>query len=131
MRFGTDLALVIIDLDDFKLINDTAGHRTGDQVLAHFGRIMGETCRDFDVAARIGGDEFAYILPGSNHMGAEVAMTRLAHNLETAPRRPMLPQGLGIELSYGVAQIREGITSPEQLDALLPQNVDPRALLGN
>jgi len=57
------LSLLLIDLDDFKRVNDTFGHSAGDQVLATFGRILRESCRGADLVARYGGEEFAVVLP--------------------------------------------------------------------
>ena len=61
---GSELALVLIDLDDFKLINDTHGHLTGDEVLRQVGRCLRESCRSGDHPARYGGEEFAVVLNG-------------------------------------------------------------------
>lgn len=57
------LSLLLIDLDDFKRVNDTFGHAAGDQVLATFGGILRESCRGADLVARYGGEEFAVVLP--------------------------------------------------------------------
>ena len=62
-RYGHGLALCMIDLDHFKVVNDTHGHLCGDRVLKDFGRLLGESIRKYDVACRYGGEEFAVILP--------------------------------------------------------------------
>jgi diguanylate cyclase (GGDEF)-like protein len=59
------LSLLILDLDDFKRVNDTFGHCTGDHVLATFARILRESCRGADLVARYGGEEFAVVLPAT------------------------------------------------------------------
>lgn len=62
-RQRTPLAILMCDLDHFKKINDTYGHEAGDQVLRAIGQLLREKVRDSDIAARIGGEEFALLLP--------------------------------------------------------------------
>jgi two-component system cell cycle response regulator len=62
-RYGHGLALCMIDLDHFKIVNDTHGHLCGDRVLQEFGRLLDESIRKYDVGCRYGGEEFAVILP--------------------------------------------------------------------
>src|SRR4029077_13244454 len=69
-RFTLPLALIIMDLDDFKLINDRFGHLTGDAVLRDVAATLREGIREIDTAARYGGEEFAIILPGTTAEGA-------------------------------------------------------------
>jgi len=76
-RSGTSLALAIMDLDGFKAINDTYGHLCGDRVLVGMAGAMLGHKRAYDTAARIGGEEFALILPGSGLAQAESMMERL------------------------------------------------------
>lgn len=76
-RSRSSLSLAILDLDDFKSVNDTFGHICGDRVLmAIAGTLLGHK-RGYDMAARIGGEEFALILPGSGLMQAEATLERL------------------------------------------------------
>jgi len=73
-RYGDDLACLMVDLDDFKNINDTLGHQTGDDLLTAVGRIIIEQVRASDIAARIGGDEFVIIMPRTTaHTAAALA----------------------------------------------------------
>ncbi|MBM4376635.1 MAG: GGDEF domain-containing protein [Deltaproteobacteria bacterium] len=115
-RFEADLTFVTIDLDGFKLVNDLAGHATGDLVLAFVARHMVAECRGFDVPCRLGGDEFAYLLPETNAAGAEALVRRVAERVATASDRPVLPEGVAFGLSFGVAE-RRGSSSPSDLVA--------------
>lgn len=76
-RTGAPLTLAVIDLDDFKQINDRAGHAAGDRVLAALARQWRERIRPSDILARHGGDEFVLLLPCTNPAGAEAALERL------------------------------------------------------
>jgi two-component system cell cycle response regulator len=101
-RYHGDVTVVLIDLDDFKLINDRGGHALGDRVLVRVAEILAQTCREFDVAARLGGDEFAYLLPSTTAAGAAALIARVEHALanEFGIELPGLDRPW---LSYGVA----------------------------
>jgi diguanylate cyclase (GGDEF)-like protein len=75
-RHGHRLSLAILDLDEFKNINDTQGHQTGDAVLAEVGRQLTLTCRRGELVARVGGEEFAWILPEVDAAQATIAVER-------------------------------------------------------
>lgn len=82
-RYGTAFSLVLIDIDEFKRINDTKGHATGDQLLSEVGALISATIRHTDAAFRVGGDEFALLLPHTDAGGAIVLARRLlARGLE-------------------------------------------------
>lgn len=76
-RAGQALALVLLDLDDFKAINDTHGHPCGDRVLETIGALLAAEKRTYDTAARVGGEEFALILPGVGLVRAEMVLDRI------------------------------------------------------
>jgi len=82
VRHATDCALILLDLDHFKRVNDTYGHPAGDEVLKHLGAVATRMLRAEDVFARFGGEEFAVILRGSSTRGAG----RLAERLMDALR---------------------------------------------
>jgi diguanylate cyclase (GGDEF)-like protein len=65
-REGGQITVATLDIDYFKRINDEWGHETGDRVLAHLGQLLTSECREIDIAARLGGEEFAVLLPGSS-----------------------------------------------------------------
>ena len=82
---SASLGLILMDLDHFKLINDTHGHTVGDEVLAEFGRRLTEGCRKGDLAARTGGEEFALVLPATSEEGLQNAAERMRTLLDGRP----------------------------------------------
>jgi diguanylate cyclase (GGDEF)-like protein len=87
LRYGMPLALLLIDLDEFKAVNDSRGHARGDAVLRGFGHLVAGTIRRADRAFRIGGDEFAILFPHTGVAGALVVARRvLAQALQPALR---------------------------------------------
>ena len=100
-RYDRRLALIIFDLDDFKAINDRIGHLSGDAVLADAADVISSVVRSADIACRVGGDEFAVILPESGMQEAEQLYARLQEELA---QRPTGDAGR-IRLSAGVAEL--------------------------
>jgi diguanylate cyclase len=80
---GTEMCLVLGDLDHFKEINDSYGHPFGDRVLKHFADLLAKTIRDTDIAARFGGEEFAVILPQTSLESAKRMTDEIRSRLET------------------------------------------------
>jgi diguanylate cyclase (GGDEF)-like protein len=78
-RYHNNLSLVMMDLDDFKRINDTLGHLVGDQVLMDFSQKVRSLLRDADYFGRFGGDEFFVLLPYTNQEQAELVVQRINH----------------------------------------------------
>ncbi|MCB2100993.1 MAG: diguanylate cyclase [Rhodobacterales bacterium] len=113
-RDKTGLALLYLDLDHFKWINDTLGHASGDGLLAETGRRLREAIRDSDTAARIGGDEFAIVLPGS---GSRNAADSVARKILTALSQPMAINGneLTMTISIGIALFPDDGTDSDTL----------------
>jgi diguanylate cyclase (GGDEF)-like protein len=103
-RYGRRLALVVIDLDDFKAVNDRVGHLSGDAVLAEVSERMRTVVRDADIACRVGGDEFGVILPESSAGEAELLAGRIAE----AVAARAIPGAGTLRLSAGAAELREG-----------------------
>src|SRR5207249_9014087 len=101
-RYGRKLALVVFDLDDFKAINDRIGHLAGDAVLAETADRVRDVVRSADVACRVGGDEFAVILPESSTGDADQLYHRL---LGAVSSRPVAQAGR-LSISAGMAELR-------------------------
>ena len=81
MRYGAPLAVVLLDVDHFKVVNDTYGHQKGDEILVAFASLLKKFCRANDTAARYGGEEFLMILPQSNAQGAFKIAERVREEL--------------------------------------------------
>jgi diguanylate cyclase (GGDEF)-like protein len=101
---GATLAVVMVDIDHFKAVNDTVGHVTGDAVLRDVAYIMRRDLRAFELAYRLGGEEFLVMLPGTNQ---EEAMS-IAERLREAIAENSFVGELEITVSCGVAASREG-----------------------
>jgi diguanylate cyclase (GGDEF)-like protein len=110
-RYGGQLALVSLDLDDFKKMNDTYGHPYGDEILRAVGEQLDDAVRAADLAARLGGEEFALILPGADADFAYAAAERVRVAVEAVPVR-----GSKLSCSAGVACFP---TDAEDADTLL------------
>ncbi|WP_407344724.1 EAL domain-containing protein [Pengzhenrongella phosphoraccumulans] len=76
-RYGPSGALIMLDLDHFKEVNDTLGHLTGDELIASIARVLNRSVRGTDVVARLGGDEFAVILPHADRQEAQAAAEKI------------------------------------------------------
>jgi len=83
-RSGTSLSLAVLDLDDFKKINDTYGHPCGDRVLVQTARVILSQTRRYDTAARIGGEEFGIILPDTGLVKAKAVIARILDSIREA-----------------------------------------------
>jgi diguanylate cyclase len=106
-RRGTPLCAALLDLDDFKRLNDTHGHQAGDNALKHLVKIVKDTLRSMDVIARFGGEEFLILLPETTIEAATATMTRLQRELT---RHFFMHENekLLITFSAGVALRKEG-----------------------
>lgn len=99
-RHGRPFSLITIDIDNFKLVNDTYGHEAGDEAIRSFARVLQQGTRGIDLAARIGGEEFAVILTETNLSGA----VEVAERLRTTLKSVEIPPVGQIAASFGVAE---------------------------
>lgn len=115
-RQNHSVALMVIDFDDFKRINDTFGHPAGDEVLRSFGKLFRENIREIDLGVRYGGEEFAAVLPYADRTTALAAGQRLKSIVE---KHTFLLEGNGasarVTLSIGIAVYPADADCPEDL----------------
>lgn len=115
VRGGSDVALLAVDIDHFKLVNDSAGHLAGDLVLREVAMLLLDASRAGDVVGRIGGEEFVMLLPGADSETAGVVAERLMDAIHAHAFR--VPQGTRrVTVSVGIAS--ERVTEPHVTGAL-------------
>ncbi len=117
-RYRRPLALIMIDIDHFKKINDTYGHPQGDVVLRSISRVIRESIRESDIAARYGGEEFAIVLPETDLKGAAAAAERIRRKVE-AEKIKLNGKEVGVTISLGVAALErpgKGIKKSDIID---------------
>jgi diguanylate cyclase (GGDEF)-like protein/PAS domain S-box-containing protein len=110
-RYGMDGALLVIDLDRFKQVNDGHGHRAGDRVLAEVAAVLRKRLRESDILARFGGDEFAVLMP---HGGAAEA-AELANLVVNAVRREVTTPAGALDASVGYALFEDATISSSEV----------------
>jgi diguanylate cyclase (GGDEF)-like protein len=113
-RLGYSLGLLMIDVDNFKRVNDTFGHPVGDEVLRNIARVLRSSLRQTDVAARYGGEEFAIVLPGLGPRGVRAVGEKLRRAVKTL--QPLVTTGappFQISVSIGGAS-----AAPPELNAV-------------
>ena len=109
-RYGTIVSIMMIDIDDFKKINDTYGHTEGDGVLAILGKVIVQEIRDTDICCRYGGEEFTVILPSTDILEAGALAERLREKVEQS-----MPLGKRVTISIGVTSCDSKISSAQSL----------------
>jgi diguanylate cyclase (GGDEF)-like protein len=117
-RFEQDMSLVMLDIDNFKSINDTYGHQQGDLVLREVARILRENSREIDAPARYGGEELAVVLPQTDQNGAFNLAERVRAGIEEL-RLPLLDGGgtMSVTASLGVASLAGSAADADELVA--------------
>lgn len=115
LRYKTPLALLMIDIDHFKHINDTYGHKTGDVVLQKLSELLKQSLREVDVLGRIGGEEFAILLPESRMENAVEVAERLRVQVANAQLLEAKGEAIRFTVSVGVALLDN---TEKTLDAL-------------
>lgn len=107
-RYKRPFSLAIMDIDDFKKINDTFGHQTGDEVLKRIANVIKSTIRRVDIAGRYGGEEFSVLMPETNKTNALLAAERLRKSIEEEFKGE---ERFKITISIGVADHKPGMKS--------------------
>ena len=110
LRTGRPLSLLMVDVDEFKTVNDEYGHVVGDRVLVSIGAILLANVRSFDVASRLGGDEFALLLPEIDTSGAVTVAERICRDLAGSGE-------VRVTLSIGVSGLNPSMPTAERLVA--------------
>lgn len=113
-RKAFPVSVLMIDIDNFKELNDRRGHVVGDRALRHLGSLLNDHVRDSDVVGRFGGDEFLLILIDANHEGADIVADRLHQALVSERGRPW-PTGVPpLKTSMGMATLDPGEVQPSE-----------------
>ncbi len=116
-RYGHELSLLMVDLDHFKNVNDTYGHKAGDMVLKEMGRILRSALRSTDLAARYGGEEFVVLLPHTSEADAHMLAERIRSRVQKAAFS-FEDRDFSVTASIGVASLESGCFSRDE-DLLL------------
>jgi diguanylate cyclase (GGDEF)-like protein len=115
--FGSPLTIVLADLDNFKQVNDEFGHHGGDVVLRAFADLIRSHVRDVDVSGRIGGEEFAILLPETDNAGASRVAERMRRSLNEVSIPLSDGASIHVASSFGVAALAPGQTGDDLLRA--------------
>jgi len=102
-RQPSQVGLLLLDIDHFKQINDSHGHSRGDEVLRRIGKLLRELTREIDTVARVGGEEFAILLPGIDEQGAVTAAERIRKKVQSHQWK----HG-AVTMSIGVTVLKDG-----------------------
>lgn len=116
------ISLLILDIDYFKVVNDTHGHQVGDEILKEFAKRVTSNVRNIDLPARYGGEEFVVVMPDTDSSFASVVAERLRSKIADVPFKADIPAGsLSVTVSIGVASVNGDVIS---VDALLKRADD-------
>lgn len=111
-RYGTPATVALLDLDHFKQVNDRHGHAMGDAVLKAFSAVLLEVLRESDLAARVGGEEFAVLLPSTSAQEALIPLERIRQMLAERVVR-LGEHEVSVSVSIGLCEWRDGLGSPD------------------
>ena len=121
-RYRTHVALVIVDVDNFKQVNDRYGHQVGDELLRSFAGALTSCLRELDLAARFGGEEFALVLPGANTDDACRIAEQIRQAVASVDVAAAADEPLRVTASFGAADF-PSCTTPDELVALADERV--------
>jgi two-component system cell cycle response regulator len=116
-RSGLGLSLAMLDIDHFKLVNDTWGHPVGDRVLVAVARSLLHSVRSYDFVARIGGEEFTILLPGTSLADGKHIVERICADLRTGAPVVIGAQSILVTCSAGVSGLSPSIKTADELVA--------------
>ncbi|MDH5506028.1 MAG: sensor domain-containing diguanylate cyclase, partial [Anaerolineae bacterium] len=123
IRYQHRFALIMLDFDGFKRVNDTFGHPVGDRTLRRVGICMRSAIRDTDFLARLGGDEFALILPETEIEDASKICQNLKHSISECTLEWKIGQDHSLSLSFGIAKFPLDATNREDLISVADANL--------
>lgn len=110
LRFPEEFSLMLIDIDDFKKINDEYGHQTGDDVIRRTGELINSSLRDTDIPSRYGGDEFAVVLPNTDEAGSIMVAGKIRQRIKNLVFKPQ-DGDLRLTISIGITTFpKNGMT---------------------
>lgn len=114
-RYGINSSLIFLDMNDLKVINDTHGHKAGDQALVHVAKTMISSLRDSDIVGRLGGDEFGIILPKASESNADAKAKQILKSLDD---NPLILDGkeVPVRIAYGIYALHSGLSPDQALD---------------
>ena len=116
-RLGENLSIIVLDVDHFKSVNDAHGHPEGDRVLKAVAKTLGSAVREIDVVTRLGGEEFAIILPAAALRNAVEIAERVRHAVESQRFQARDGRPIRLTVSCGVATLADDIHTPAHLVA--------------
>ncbi len=122
LRYRRALSLILFDIDHFKVVNDTYGHVAGDSVLRQLALVVKPRLRQQDCLARVGGEEFAVLLPEVESTGARIAADKVRAIVESA-RFLVETKEFGCTVSVGVISFDASVTSPQMLYEMADKNL--------
>jgi diguanylate cyclase (GGDEF)-like protein len=118
------LSVIMMDMDNFKLFNDTYGHPLGDQMLKRVGKTLRDVCRSHDVLGRYGGDEFLAVLPGTDSSEALAISQRLREQMDMSGfQRPNEDRVVPVTLSFGIASFPQDSANRHELLTIADSNL--------
>jgi diguanylate cyclase (GGDEF)-like protein len=116
VRYERPIACIMLDLDGFKVVNDTYGHVVGDNVLKELARSVSISIRSSDIPARYGGDEFIVVLPDADKDRAAIIARRLMNHFSSKRIRiPGSEETIGVTLSIGISGLPRDTVNAEEL----------------
>ena len=129
-RYGTPAAILYVDVDQLKAINDRYGHAGGDAALVHVARLLAELVRQTDFVARIGGDEFGLVLDHLDGPAAAETASRVAQCIADAPA-PFGETAIDVSVSIGMTTVERGDTVDATIRRADRHMYQVKALIGS